>query len=97
MAYDAVASHRSGGTLGLASFRHCVSSTPDAPPPPPPVQSLSQLFPDRLPTLKEAEAFLVAEALRRADNNQGIAAGLLGLTRQALNKRLVRGRQSSSH
>ena len=97
MAYDAVASHRSGGTLGLASFRHCVSSTPDALPPPPPVQSLSQLFPDRLPTLKEAEAFLVAEALRRADNNQGIAAGLLGLTRQALNKRLVRGRQSSSH
>ena len=46
-------------------------------------------------TLEEAEAFLVAEALRRADNNQGIAASLLGLTRQALNKRLVRGRQNS--
>lgn len=96
MVYDAVANHRSGGTLGLSSFRHCVSNASEVAPAPP-VQSLSQLFPDRLPTLKEAEAFLVAEALRRADNNQGIAAGLLGLTRQALNKRLVRGRQNSRH
>lgn len=95
MVYDAVGHHRSGGTLGLASFRHFVAATPDSGQAPPPVQSLSQLFPDRLPTLKEAEAFLVAEALRRADNNQGIAASLLGLTRQALNKRLVRGRQNS--
>jgi DNA-binding protein Fis len=34
---------------------------------------------------------LVAEALTRARDNQGIAASLLGITRQALNKRLVRG------
>ena len=47
-------------------------------------------FPDRLPTLKEAEESLISEALRRADNNQGIAAGLLGISRQALNKRLIR-------
>jgi two-component system, NtrC family, response regulator HydG len=45
----------------------------------------------RFPTLKEAESHLIAVAMRRARNNQGIAATLLGITRQALNKRLVRG------
>ena len=33
------------------------------------------------------------EALRRAEGNQGIAARMLGLSRQALNKRLIRGKQ----
>ncbi|MCP4148026.1 MAG: hypothetical protein GY757_09785 [bacterium] len=33
---------------------------------------------------------LVAEALRLAANNQGIAASLLGITRNALHKRLGR-------
>lgn len=45
-------------------------------------------FPERLPTLKEMEEILVTEALRRAKGNQGIAASMLGITRQALNKRL---------
>lgn len=45
----------------------------------------------RLPTLREAEEYLISTALARAKNNQGIAASLLGITRQALNKRLVRG------
>jgi DNA-binding protein Fis len=40
--------------------------------------------------LKEAEDALVAAALRHADGNQGVAAGLLGVSRQALNKRLRR-------
>jgi DNA-binding NtrC family response regulator len=44
----------------------------------------------RLPTLQEAETALISEALERADGNQSIAAGLLGLSRQALNKRLSR-------
>jgi two-component system, NtrC family, nitrogen regulation response regulator GlnG len=47
-------------------------------------------FPERLPTLKEAEEELINEALRRADSNQGVAASLLGISRQALNKRLIR-------
>jgi len=46
-------------------------------------------FPERLPTLKEAEEALIGEALRRAQGNQGVAAGLLGISRQALNKRLI--------
>ncbi|MEN2995223.1 MAG: sigma-54 dependent transcriptional regulator [Thermodesulfovibrio sp.] len=45
-------------------------------------------FPERLPTLKEMEEILISEALRRAKGNQGIAASMLGITRQALNKRL---------
>jgi DNA-binding NtrC family response regulator len=48
------------------------------------------ICPGPLPTLKEAADFLVDEALRRSKGNQGVAAGLLGVTRQALNQRLRR-------
>jgi DNA-binding protein Fis len=48
---------------------------------------------DILPTLKEAEDFLITETLRRSNGNQGVAATLLGITRQALNKRLSRERK----
>ncbi|MDZ7641332.1 MAG: sigma 54-interacting transcriptional regulator [Desulfurivibrio sp.] len=41
-----------------------------------------------LPTLKEAGRLLVAEAMRRANANRVVAAGMLGITRQALNRRL---------
>jgi len=42
----------------------------------------------KLPTLKDASQILVKEAMRRANNNQRIAADLLGISYQALNKRL---------
>ncbi len=45
-------------------------------------------FFDRLPTLKESDVMLIAEAMRRADGNQTIAARLLGISRTGLNKRL---------
>ncbi|AJE04507.1 sigma-54-dependent transcriptional regulator [Geobacter pickeringii] len=45
---------------------------------------------DRIPTLKEAEETLIARALTQAAGNQGIAATYLGISRQALNKRLSR-------
>jgi DNA-binding NtrC family response regulator len=98
MCFDAVAQHP-GGVLSLKSFKAVIHhehiTAPDrlrlqtAPP------HLATLFPDRLPTLKEIEEALIAEALERAEGNQGIAAGMLGLTRQALNKRLVRRRAST--
>lgn len=47
-------------------------------------------FVGKFPTLKGAEDLLIAEALRLADNNQRLAAAYLGITRQALNKRLSR-------
>jgi DNA-binding NtrC family response regulator len=48
------------------------------------------LFPGRFPTLKEAEECVIQEALRRAEQNQTIAAELLGISRRALNNRLRR-------
>ena len=45
-------------------------------------------FPEPLPTLKQAEQLLVGEALHRAGGIQSVAAMMLGITRQALNKRL---------
>ena len=47
-------------------------------------------FAEKFPTLKDAEELLISEALRLADNNQRLAAAHLGITRQALNKRLSR-------
>jgi DNA-binding NtrC family response regulator len=44
----------------------------------------------RFPTLKEAETVLIDRALEIAGGNQGIAASLLGISRQALNNRLRR-------
>ena len=43
-----------------------------------------------LPTLREANRFLIQESLRRSDGNQATAARLLGLSRTALNRRLNR-------
>lgn len=46
-------------------------------------------FPDQtLPTIKQAADILVQEAMQRANGNQSIAAGMLGITQQALSKRL---------
>ncbi len=47
----------------------------------------------RLPTLKEAEDFLIRETLRVTGGNQRTAAAMLGISRQALNKRLQRETQ----
>jgi transcriptional regulator with PAS, ATPase and Fis domain len=96
MIHDAVARHQRG-ILALASFREAMGyeqllEGPDGEGEQASIL-LNRLFPKRLPTLKEAEHYLIEEALRRADGNQGIAAGLLGITRQALNKRLIRGRR----
>lgn len=47
----------------------------------------------RLPSLAEAVDQLVAEAMRRSDNNQTIASRLLGISQPALSKRLKHQRQ----
>jgi DNA-binding NtrC family response regulator len=43
-----------------------------------------------LPTIKEATATLVAEAMKRSGDNQALAARILGITPQALSQRLKR-------
>jgi len=45
-------------------------------------------FSDELPSIKYATRLLVNEAIKRAKGNQTIAAKMLGITRQALGKRL---------
>ena len=42
-----------------------------------------------VPTLKQAEERVIREALERAGGNQSVAAKMLGITRQALNRRLL--------
>ena len=46
-----------------------------------------------MPTLKQAEQVLIRQALAKAKGNQRVAASLLGVTRQALNNRLMRGKK----
>jgi DNA-binding protein Fis len=51
----------------------------------------------RLPTIREVEDYLIVEAMKLANGNQGIAASLLGFTRQTLNKRLKKKVQESAN
>ncbi|MBI5847656.1 MAG: sigma-54-dependent Fis family transcriptional regulator [Nitrospirae bacterium] len=90
MVFDSVARHRAG-KLSLDSFRETIQHDQDLHPIVLPADDevailLTKLF-GRFPSLREAEEHLVAEAIRISDNNQGIAASLLGITRQALNKK----------
>jgi DNA-binding NtrC family response regulator len=94
MVFDAVMQHR-GGVLTLDSFKknigdHASAKASIAAQGEEPEEQPPFALYDRFPTLKEAEAYLVAEALRRSKDNQGIAALLLGISRYTLNKRLVR-------
>jgi two-component system, NtrC family, nitrogen regulation response regulator GlnG len=92
LVFDAVARHQ-GTILSLQSFKEAIADTPRlaaTEPPEGPPTALTAWFPEQLPTLKAVEEALLTEALSRADGNQGVAAVLLGLSRQALNKRLRR-------
>lgn len=99
MVFDAVTRHRSG-VLSTATFRDVIrkehsrfnSKTAIKT-----AQSDIQLdMEGRLITLKEAEKCLIDCAMQRSDNNQRIAAEMLGITRQALNKRLIRKKEISA-
>lgn len=95
MVFDAVSNHTSR-MLGAETFRALITDERKT------AANLAETRPeqngdsdwattfDRLPTIKEATRALVQEALRRADNNQRVAAHMLGITPQALNQRLKR-------
>jgi DNA-binding NtrC family response regulator len=98
MIFDAVSSHKSG-KLSMDLFKTHISqkrSGSDKYP-----EKLSSggdssiTFADQLPTLKQAEQLLIDEALKRSSGNQSIAALSLGISRQALNKRLQKARQAT--
>lgn len=94
MVFDSMAKHVAG-LLSLDGFKEIIGLTnsfpmEDSMPANKDSGLLSRFF-GHLPTLKEIEEYLIREALRLSKGNQGIAATLLGISRQALNKRLVRG------
>jgi two-component system, NtrC family, nitrogen regulation response regulator GlnG len=98
LVFDAVTRHQ-GVTLSLQSFKDVIAGEPRLPLDQEPASAstpLASLFPDQLPTFREAEEALITEALRRAGGNQGVAAGILAISRQALNKRLRRRRSADS-
>lgn len=91
MVFDAVTRHGSG-VLSMESFRAVIG---DDRPKENPAMSLlpameaplSAIF-GHFPTFREIEDYMTKEAVKLAKNNQGIAANLLGISRQTLNKRL---------
>jgi DNA-binding NtrC family response regulator len=91
MILDAVSSHKSG-KLSLEVFKSYIRQKHPAfdvdSKPLPMGEDLLISFSDQLPTLKQTERSLISEAMKRAKGNQAIAAQMLGITRQALNKRL---------
>lgn len=92
MIFDAVSQHQ-GRILSLRTFyEHIANSniykTPDLPPEKERGDSYLQANMNKFPTIQEAISYLVVEAMKRAENNQVVAARMLGISRQALNKRL---------
>ena len=90
MIFDALAQHRTG-RLGPDAFRIQMQRTLTA------QSSASEktapsagavAFGEPLPTIRQTTRLLIEEALRRTGNNQSRAANLLGITQQALSKRL---------
>jgi DNA-binding NtrC family response regulator len=91
MIFDAVSRHESG-KLSLSSFKEIIQHHPSLEPTGSSAATVTietmYASLEKLPTLKESEAFLIKEALKRADDNQTLAAMLLGITRQTLHNRL---------
>ncbi len=87
---DAVARCDSGKIEEDLISSRLVSQISVAPETVSPPSSLASLF-GRFPSLDELMEYAIEEALATADNNQSQAARLLGISRQALNKRLRKG------
>jgi len=87
MIFDAVTKQAST-TLPLVPFKEAIGIRAQKAPARPPDKLLG--FTEKLPTIKQAIDLLIAEAMKRAQGNQSLAAGLLGISHQALNKRLLR-------
>jgi DNA-binding NtrC family response regulator len=90
MIFDALAQHQSGPLSHDIIYDNIsrgikaeAASTPDQP-----ISHAPMTFSDPLPTIKEATRLLIETALERADNNQSKAAAMLGISQQALSKRL---------
>ena len=84
MVFDAMSVY-SGGVLSVAGFWQKIEESE-----PEPDSAAAVTFGDKLPTLKETSRLLVEEAMKRSGGNQTVAARMVGVTPQALSKRLKR-------
>jgi DNA-binding NtrC family response regulator len=92
LVFDAVLRH-TAGILSMETFRAVIgderpalksaAAKPDAADGDP----LSAIF-GHFPTIDEVEEYMIAEAMKLARGNQGLAGKILGMGRQTLNKRL---------
>jgi DNA-binding NtrC family response regulator len=91
-----------GSTLPLKPFREYLAARGvqaqgiQAPPEgePSPEGARRFAFGEPFPTLREVEAFLIEEALKRSQGNQSLAARLLGVNQSTLSRRLKPGESS---
>ncbi|WP_224958187.1 sigma-54-dependent transcriptional regulator [Geomonas subterranea] len=93
MVYDAVSLHQ-GGVLSMEAFVRAIGERPVQSAAEQPSEPSENPFfgVERLPGFTEAIDLLVAEAVRRAEGNQSIAARLLGVSQPTLSKRLKQQR-----
>jgi DNA-binding NtrC family response regulator len=101
MVYDALTRHEKG-VLSTQFFRDHVSQSGGAPaelqspdgdrdPDDAPHQGEPRIvFSGRFPKLKEVEDLLIDEAMERAQGNQTVAAGLLGISQSTLSRRFAK-------
>lgn len=84
MIMEAVEKHSGGCVMSLGKFKEKTGASAV----PSEENELISFTGSRLPTMEEIESLLLVEAERRASGNQSVMAGLLGLSRTAVNKRL---------
>ena len=89
MVFDAMSVH-SSRMLSMNSFRHAMEVKGESPAAESVGGAEQSAFANcsEIPTLTAAVEQLVAEAMRRAGNNQSIASRMLGISQPALSKRL---------
>ncbi|MBU0544550.1 MAG: sigma 54-interacting transcriptional regulator [Proteobacteria bacterium] len=90
MIFDAVSKHK-GRVLSPDTFKkriHMSQKNGVAPGIFNPKVNSAITFSSELPTIKQATHLLIAEALKRVNGNQSIAARMLGISQPALSKRL---------
>ncbi len=91
MVFDAVSRHKSK-VLSMDVFKAHIHREQESRNPRKIVKDLQNSYPLSItgdfPTIKEVTLWLISEAMNRSDGNQSIAAGMLGISQQALSKRL---------
>ena len=95
MVFDSMARHNHG-ILSIESFREAIGGDSQLKPAVNKSSKRSIILreddKERMPTLDEAEVILIEQALEQGGGNQGIAAIYLGISRNALNKKIIRAR-----